>query len=135
MLRAIGCLRSLLKLGVRFYPRQALEEGLATPQQMLFMWLCRGVNSSHLAPLPSCSPLVGDHSFPNWHFLGFPLGDQGFITQLEGLLCGKKRRKIWNSIPLWIFWIVWKERNRIAFRDGILAVQRLNHSFVSNLWS
>ena len=36
--------------------------------------------------------------------------------------------------PLY-FWTVWKERNCIAFRDGNLVVQRLKHSFVSNLWS
>ena len=47
---------------------------------------------------------------------------------------GKKRSKIWKSIPLRIFWTVWKERNRIAFRNGSLVVQRLKHSFVSNLW-
>ena len=26
---------------------------------------------------------------------------------------GKKRKKIWKSIPLYIFWTVWKERNRL----------------------
>ena len=33
---------------------------------------------------------------------------------------GKKRKKIWNSIPLCIFWTVWKEINRLAFRGGSL---------------
>ena len=27
------------------------------------------------------------------------------------------------------------ERYRITFRDGTLAIQRLNHSFVYSLWS
>ena len=48
---------------------------------------------------------------------------------------GKKRKKIWNSIPLCIFLTVWKERNRIAFRGGSLAIQKLKNSFVCNLWS
>ena len=49
---------------------------------------------------------------------------------------GKKRKKIWNSIPLYIFWTVWKERNRLAFRGGrSLAIQKLKNSFVCNLWS
>ena len=46
----------------------------------------------------------------------------------------RKRKNIWNSIPLCISWTVWKERNRIAFREGSLAVQRLKNSFVYNLW-
>ena len=35
---------------------------------------------------------------------------------------GKKRKKIWNSILLCIFWTVWKEMNRLAFRGGSLAI-------------
>ena len=48
---------------------------------------------------------------------------------------GKKRKKIWNSIPLCIFFTIWKERNRVAFRGGSLAIQKLKNSFVYNLWS
>ena len=48
---------------------------------------------------------------------------------------GKKRKKGWNSIPICIFWTVWKERNCIAFKEGKLAVQRLKNSFVYSLWS
>ena len=29
----------------------------------------------------------------------------------------------------------WKERNRIACREGSITVQRLKNSFVYNLWS
>ena len=59
----------------------------------------------------------------------------------EALFCwwgpfvGKKRKKIWKSIPLCIFWTVWKERNRLAFRGGSLAIQTLKNSFVCSLWS
>ena len=48
---------------------------------------------------------------------------------------GKKMKKIWNSIPFYIFWMVWKERNWLAFRGGSLAIQTLKNSFVCNLWS
>ena len=48
---------------------------------------------------------------------------------------GKKRKKLWNTIPLCIFWTMWKERNRIAFKDGMVAAQRLKYSFAYNLWS
>ena len=40
-----------------------------------------------------------------------------------------------KSVPPCIFWTVWKERNHIAFRDGIIDVQKLKLSFVYNLWS
>ena len=42
---------------------------------------------------------------------------------------------MWKSIPACICWTVWKERNRIAFTDGITDIQKLKHSFVYNLWS
>ena len=48
---------------------------------------------------------------------------------------GKKRRKILKSVPICIFWTVWKERYHIAFREGTLSLQRLKISFVHNLWS
>ena len=48
---------------------------------------------------------------------------------------GKKRKKLWKSIPLYIFWTIWKERNRLAFkRGGVLAVQKLKTSFVCIVW-
>ena len=47
---------------------------------------------------------------------------------------GKKRRKVWSSIPICIFWVVWKERNKIVFCEGTLNVQKLKYSFVYNLW-
>ena len=46
-----------------------------------------------------------------------------------------RRKIIWNSIPLCIFGTIWKDRNRIDFKEGNLVVQRLNYSFVYNLWS
>ena len=36
----------------------------------------------------------------------------------KGSFVGKKRKKIWRSILLFISWTVWKERNRLAFRGG-----------------
>ena len=42
---------------------------------------------------------------------------------------------MWKSVPPCIFWTVWKERNHIDFRDGIVDVQKLKLSFVCNLWS
>ena len=40
---------------------------------------------------------------------------------------GKKGKKLWKSIPPYIFWTIWKERNRLAFKrgGGGLAFQKL----------
>ena len=65
----------------------------------------------------------------------FPKTVKEAIYSWKGSFVGKKRKMLWNSIPLCIFWIVWKERNQIAFKDGLIAVQRLKYSFVYNLWS
>ena len=47
---------------------------------------------------------------------------------------GKKRREVWRASPLYIFWMVWRARNRIAFEDDMLSIQRLKSSFVYFLW-
>ena len=48
----------------------------------------------------------------------FPESVKEVIVSWKGIFVGKKREKIWRSIPLFIFWTVWKERNRLAFRGG-----------------
>ena len=53
----------------------------------------------------------------------------------HGAFVGKIRKKAWQMTPLWIFWSVWKERYLLAFRNEVLSLQRLKHSFVCNLWS
>ena len=42
----------------------------------------------------------------------------------------KKHKKAWRAAPLHIFWTVWKARNRLAFKDESLSIQRLKHSFI-----
>ena len=49
----------------------------------------------------------------------FPESVKEVLFSWRDPFVGKKRKKIWNSIPLCIFWMVWKERNRLAFR-GVL---------------
>ena len=48
----------------------------------------------------------------------FPETVKEVLLSWKGSFVGKKRKKIWRSIPLFIFWTVWKERNRLAFRGG-----------------
>ena len=49
----------------------------------------------------------------------FPETVKEVLLSWKGSFVGKKRKKIWRSIPLFIFWTVWKERNRLAFRGGV----------------
>ena len=57
------------------------------------------------------------------------------LLSWRGSFVGKKRKKIWNSMPVCIFWTVWKERNRLAFRGSVLNIQYLKNFFVCNLWN
>ena len=47
----------------------------------------------------------------------------------------KKHSKVWQAAPLCLFWMVWKERNRLAFNGGVLNIQKLKNSFACTLWS
>ena len=47
----------------------------------------------------------------------FPETVKEAIVSWKGSFVGKKREKIWRSIPLFIFWTVWKERNRLVLRE------------------
>ena len=66
----------------------------------------------------------------------FPETVKEVLFSWRGSFVGKKRKKLWNFIPLFIFWTVWKERNRLAFRGGggELVIQRIKYSFVCNIW-
>ena len=47
----------------------------------------------------------------------------------------KRWRLVWKAGPLCIFWLVWKARNSIVFKDETLSIQKLKFSFVNLLWS
>ena len=53
---------------------------------------------------------------------------------MERLFCGEERKKVRKSIPQFIFWTIWKARNRLAFKGRVLAFQKLKTSFVYNIW-
>ena len=52
-----------------------------------------------------------------------------------GSFVSKKYKKAWKLTPLCLFWVVWKERNRITFCNEEFSVHRLKYSFVCSLWS
>ena len=53
----------------------------------------------------------------------------------NGTFVGKKRKDVWKASPLCLFWTVWKTRNKVAFEEEELSIQRLKSSFVYFLWS
>ena len=65
----------------------------------------------------------------------FPLSVRGTLLSWHGPFVGKKRLKALMAAPLYLFWSIWHERNRIAFDEKRCLVQRLKTSFVFSLWS
>ena len=57
------------------------------------------------------------------------------LLSWHGSFVGKKRKKACRAAPLFIFWTVSKARNKLAFNDDMLSIQRLKYSFVLSLWS
>lgn len=57
------------------------------------------------------------------------------LLSWDSFKVGKKQRKVWQARASCLSWTVWKTRNRIAFRDGILSMQKLKTPFVWHLWS
>ena len=44
------------------------------------------------------------------------------LLNWHGSFVGKKRKKVWRAAPLYIFWTVWKVRNRLAFKNDVLSI-------------
>ena len=42
---------------------------------------------------------------------------------------GRKRKKAWGATPLYLFWIIWKERNKRLFENKELSDQKLKCCF------
>lgn len=54
----------------------------------------------------------------------------GHPFEIEGL-CGLERLGLtWKSCPLYTFWSVWKDRNKIVVRDEVLSIKNLKYSLL-----
>ncbi|RVW55305.1 hypothetical protein CK203_089047 [Vitis vinifera] len=51
------------------------------------------------------------------------------LSGWNGSFVGKKRKGVWKASPLCLFWMVWKTRNKVAFEEEELSIQRLKASF------
>ena len=47
----------------------------------------------------------------------------------------KKAKKIWLAAPIFLFWCIWRERNRDLFDGGEPSTQKMKNVFVYTLWS
>ena len=55
----------------------------------------------------------------------FPSSVKETFLGWRGSFVGKKRKAVWQVGPLCLFWVIWKARNKIAFEDCVLSIQRL----------
>ena len=59
-----------------------------------------------------------------------PFSIKDAFVSWRGAFVGKKRKKTWKVAPLCLFWILWKERNRRAFKDSKLIDHTISCSFM-----
>ena len=71
----------------------------------------------------------------NFCTLWLPLLVRETLLGWYGSFVGKKRQKVWKTVPLCLFWMIWKEINRIAFENEEFLIQRMKNSFVCSYWS
>ena len=62
-----------------------------------------------------------------------PLSFKEILLGWHGSFVGKKCRNVWMTTPLCLFWSVWDDKNRIAFENEEISIQKIN-SFVCNFW-
>ena len=72
-----------------------------------------------------------------FYFFGVHWVLPSFVLQtLEGwrgsFVC-KKRKDVRRAVPLCHFWTIWKARNKIAFEDATLSIEKF--SFLYFLWA
>ena len=68
----------------------------------------------------------------NWVF---PLTVRQLLLAWQSVSVGKKRKRVWLAAPLCIFWMLWKERNRVTFENEAPSAYRMKSVFLFTLWS
>ena len=120
---------------------QSLNIGYGSEKRMgmtnrCFMCLEKEENINHLLLHCSRTRALWDLLFAlfgvSWVL---PFSVRETLLSWNGFFLGKNRKKAWRAAPLHIFWTVWKERNRLAFKDESLSIQRLKYSFILTLWA
>ena len=68
----------------------------------------------------------------NWVF---PLTVCQSLLAWQSASVGKKRKRVWLTASLCLFWMLWNERNRAAFENDTPSALRMKSSFLFTLWS
>ena len=56
----------------------------------------------------------------------FPRSVLPTLLAWQGAAVGKKRKKIWMTAPLCLFWTLWCARNRLVFENEVTSAQRIS---------
>ncbi|RVW97150.1 hypothetical protein CK203_030078 [Vitis vinifera] len=94
--------------------------------KMLHVYGKGGDHRSSVAPLLQNKGLMGVAFCFVWGVLVMPCSVRETLLSWQTSSVGKKHRKVWRAAPLHIFWTVWKARNRLAFKDDDISIQRIN---------
>lgn len=112
------------------------KEGVVIRKQMFPLPHRRRNHKLHSTSLRQGQGLVTVTFCSLWHVLGLILDGQRDSPQFwHGSFVGKQHKKTQKATPLCIFWMVQKERNRLAFDNEEFSIQRLKNSFVCTLQS
>ena len=59
---------------------------------------------------------------------------RGVLFSWGDSLVGKKSKKAWKVAPLYLFWSIWRERNRRAFENCESLDETIKSSFLYLFW-
>ena len=68
----------------------------------------------------------------NWVF---PRTVRQLLLVWQSASVGKKRKRVWMTTPLCIFWTLWLERNRVVFENEAPSAHMMKYFFLFTLWS
>ena len=63
-----------------------------------------------------------------------PSSTQDTLLGWSGSFMAKDQRIVWKVDPLCIFWMIWKARECIVFREEVFSLQKVKPFFVHLLW-
>ena len=67
----------------------------------------------------------------NWVF---PRTVRQLLLAWQSASVGKKRKRVWMTAPLCLFWTLRLERNRVVFENEAPSAHRMKSSFLFTLW-
>ena len=68
----------------------------------------------------------------NWVF---PRTVRQLLLAWQSVSVGKKRKRVWMTAPLCLFWTLWLERNRVVFENEAHSAHRMKSLFLFTLWA